>query len=97
MKVRGVTTVRAPRQSNQRLSHSRLKRVGLRGPAGLDSAFLVEPALFAQEEILRRTSELLDRETSEADRQTGSAKADRILSRTNFLGCRFTPLKLVTI
>jgi hypothetical protein len=27
MKVLGVTTVNAPRQSNQRLSHSRVKRV----------------------------------------------------------------------
>jgi len=34
---------------------------------------------------------------SGANRHTGSARTDRILSRTNFLGCRFTPFKFVTI
>jgi hypothetical protein len=52
MKVLGVTTVNALRQSNQRLSHRRVKRVEWEVRRGLDSAFLVERELFAQEEIL---------------------------------------------
>jgi hypothetical protein len=54
MKVLGVTTVNALRQLNHRLSHRRVKRCWMGGPAGSDFAFLVERELFAQEEILGR-------------------------------------------
>jgi hypothetical protein len=54
MKVLGVTTVRAPRQSNQRRSHIRVKTRWTGDPAELDSALLIETELFAKEEILGR-------------------------------------------
>jgi hypothetical protein len=52
MKVLGVTIVKTLRQSNQRLSHSRGQARWIASPAGLESPFLIEGELLAQEEIL---------------------------------------------
>jgi hypothetical protein len=70
MKVLGVTTVNALRQSNQRLSHRRVKRVEWEVRRGLDSAFLVERELLrskrfsGREDLLARKVRIKKRSKS---------------------------------
>ena len=63
--------------------------------AGLDPALLIEPELFAQEEILGRERASDRKQRSKSAR--GSDKADTLPSQSSLLGCLFTSFKFVTI